>query len=300
MNKTKLMAWAIVLAVCSVALVGIGHSAYTGTYANENNTATVSQTSHTVGIWSGTSGNYTLVSNGGLVNNITYEVSSHTTGSGTTYSAESQQYTLIENKFVFIDGSQGMSTYTPGNVLLKISGFNPDYISGDSITVKLGNTAMAGETVTVGNDMSWYGILTLGNTENTCKLTVSMETQDEESYTYNGFANLSISVRMLYSSERAFYNLSMTEASAISLDAGTTEKVIGVAYLPSAASSKVTLTFGTALPAGSTVHIGGVLCTSSDQTVFDCSTSLNGGVVKITLPQATGSPLENTVTLSYT
>ena len=118
MTKMKLMAWAAVVMMCSVAIVGVGYSAYTGTYLNENNVSTVTQRAHTVGIWSGTSGNYSLVSNGGLVNDITYDVSSHTTGAGTTYSAESQEYTLIQDKYVFINGSQGMSTYAAGNVLM--------------------------------------------------------------------------------------------------------------------------------------------------------------------------------------
>ena len=298
MDYTKLTAWAITFAICSVAVVGIGYSTINSTYTNDSNTSTVTQSSHTVGIWSGTSGNYSLVSNGGLVNNITYELSSHTTGSGTTYSAESQEYTLVDNKYVFIDGSASQTTYTPGNVLLKVSGFDPDYIDGDSITVKLNSTEMAGEVFTVGDDMSWIGMLTLGDTADSCRLNITMETEEKVSYTYNGFGNMSISVKMLSSSDDSFYNKSLTKTTDFTVPSGTNgDFIAGAVYVPSAASTKVTVTLSTALPETAQVYIGGVLATTTDHKVFDC-TAVNGGSMRIVFASATVSEATYTVSVS--
>ncbi len=296
MKNMKIAAWAVVLIVCSVAVVGIGHSITTSTYENTGNTSTVTQSSHTVGIWSGESGDYTLVSNGGLVNNITYEVNSHTTGSGTTYAAESQTYTIIENKYVFIDGNESQTTYNAGNVLLEISGFNPTYIDGSSITVKLNETTMNGEFFTVGENMSWIGLLTLGSTENSCKLTITMETFEKESYTYNGFGNLSISVKMACSSDVAYYSTSLNKSTSVTVPSGTNGKFIaGAIFVPSA--SNVTVTFGSALPNNAQVYIGGTEASTSDHTTFNC-TSSNGGAIKIVFASATAA--EATYTVSVT
>ncbi len=298
MKNMKIAAWAVVLIVCSVAVIGIGHSITTSTYENTGNTSTVTQSSHTVGIWSGTSGNYALVSNGGLVNNITYEVNSHTTGSGTTYAAEAQTYTIIENKYVFIDGNEEQTTYNSGNVLLEISGFNPTYINGESISVKLNNSTMSGEFFTDGGNMSWIGLLTLGSTADSCKLNITMTTSSQPTYEYDGFGNLSISVKMACSSDAAFYDASLSKTTTITVPSGTNGKfVAGAVYMPSAATSKVTLTFNTALPESAQVYIGGTQATTSDHTTFDC-TSLNGGAVRIVFASATAAEANYTVSVT--
>ena len=298
MKNMKIAAWAVVLIVCSVAVIGIGHSITTSTYENTGNTSTVTNISHTVGIWSYDESTYTLVSDGELVNDIEYEMSSHTTGSGTTYSAEPQEYTIINDKYVLIDGSATPVSYTAGNVLLEISGFNPAYISGDSITVKLNDNAMTGEFFTNGGNISWVGLLMLGTTANSCKLNVTMTTVAKETNTNNGFGNLSISVKMACSSDAAFYDASLSKTTTITVPSGTNGKfVAGAVYMPSAATSKVTLTFNTALPEGAQVYIGGTEATTSDHTTFDC-TSLNGGAVRIVFASATAAEANYTVSVT--
>lgn len=297
MKKLKIMSLIAVMLVCSVAVIGVGYAAFTGNYTNNTNTSTVTESTHTVGIWSKSNNTYSLVANSQLVEDVTYELSSNTVNGVTTYSTAVQTLTVITDKYVFIDGSASASGISAGDVVMRIAGLDKDFIDADGIVVSINGVSMPGETFIENNAITWMGVLNLTSTAANCVLEVNVDTVAKQSYTLSSFDDITVDVGMLYSSEQAFIDRGMAKATSVTIPAGTTEYVAGAIAIPAHTNGSIAVTFGTALPEGAQVWVGGVQATSSNGTAFTCAAH-DGGALKVILSEGSQAPIVSTISVA--